>query len=81
MTEIKHLLNKPLAFGDNTINEIIISEPTYKTLKQCDLNDGQGTINKIIEDCNNLPQGYIDQISSKDYIELLSKVAESDFLG
>jgi hypothetical protein len=81
VNEVKYTLERPIMFGDKAIKEIIVSEPNYKVLKNCDLSDGQATINTIIKMCSNVPEDVLDGMSGGDYIELITKVAESDFLG
>jgi hypothetical protein len=81
VNEVRHTLERPIKFGDNTITEVIISEPNYKVLKNCDLSNGQETVNTIIKQCSNVPEDVLDNMSGGDYIELIGKVAESDFLG
>lgn len=80
MAMLTYKLQNHLRFGDETITEIEIEEPTYKVLRDADLSNGQETCNVIIEQCSNLPKDVLDKLSGRDYIALIEQVAGSDFL-
>lgn len=78
---MKIKLNKPILFGNDTINEIVILEPRACDLDGIDFKDlTQATVlRKLISRCSGVPDAALKELSFSDFMTCVEAI--SDFLG